>query len=235
MPMLRSTPIFLIVFLVCCLCLANGARAQEEEQTLPIEVALLYDKLSGTVPDFDAYIAANDSLQKTADQFGQNALLEQQRRMLKAIYDGFSEATVLKSVKEIPITMPRPELRRIEMMPVDPFDPILFRLSDDKVYGVFIRNAADLATLKPPFEFEAIKGLDPTMMDKVAALTLRPIAADPEPFPLPDGTPVRVILADVVELRLYTLIDRRLMLQKRFKDWKPAPSKLGALYQSEGQ
>src|SRR5688572_18336423 len=67
----------------------------ETGKSLPIEAALIYNKLLKRQPNYTTIIWHNPIAQKNTRRFGHKAMIEQQRRDLQELYDQIDENTVL--------------------------------------------------------------------------------------------------------------------------------------------
>lgn len=205
--------------------------------TLPIEVALLHSKLLKEEPVYDFFIFANPTFDNSDMTFSRMALMDKERDKLKKIYDDMAEDMLIRTTTELEIAGLNPETQAVSLVAPTSAEPILFDLYGKVTYGVFIRNAADMATLTPPFEAFDIAGVarhDARKTMTRMKLTLRPVAADRTDFPLEDGTNVKVILADIVELKIENKYTGGYALHKTFLNYRPAqPGSTSTLFSPE--
>lgn len=193
-----------------------------ESETLPIEIKMLYYKLLNRTPDYYEIIYSNPEFQNNRHKFGQEVLVNQQHMLLQKLYNEAGKSKQLYVQKPMMASSMSFKGRSILFEPIAIDDPILYKVSDTDVYGIFLRNGNLLASLAPPYEFDDFVSLEGAhMMQKGrfnVQLVLEPVAADPTPFILDNGTSVNVILADIVELKLLEDRDQKLLLYKRFND-----------------
>jgi hypothetical protein len=205
------------------LTLASPAHAQmiaePIQETLPIEIKMLYMKLLKQQPDYDALVTANLSTETTAQQL-------QQQHSLKTIYDHAGTRTPLFVKQKLVITHVDMATQIITFKEPSASDPILFTLGAGESYGVFIRNADILKSLAPPFKFINIEQANAMALSSSPELpveyVLMPLVADPTDFTLADGKTVHVILADVIDFKAFLPDRSRVILHKNFLDI-PAP------------
>lgn len=208
-----------------------------QAETLPIEVALLYHKLLKQDPPYEQLIYSNQSLVKSADGFGQTALIGQQRSALQKMYEGLGDKTLIHSSYRMHMKGVVSDQRRLDLSGIDADIPLIYPLNDSNRYGVFIRNAREVTQLTPPYAFDNFPDLafrfNTGKVVLPVELTLKPVAADTKDFALGNGGRVHVILADVVQINVEDEQGKRVLLQKRFKDWQPDVSDVNQLYQPD--
>ncbi len=197
-------------------------------ETLPIEVALMYSKLIKEEPNLDFLVFANPVFRSDPSKFSEPEAVKAQRDALDKIYKGFTADTLFFAEKDkIKAEALSDEPGVIKIRGLEPDQPIVYELTDSARYGVFLRNATETLRVTGPYEKEDIGALmtlsDEERAKLVVELTLKPIAADQEPYRMEDDTEVKLLLANIVELKLFTADKDKLLLQKRFKNWKPLP------------
>jgi hypothetical protein len=223
---------------MAALFLAMGAHAQTgvhvpppataetaTPDTLPIEISLLHSKLLKELPVYEFLLAANPIYRDSNLSFAQMTLMDQERNKLKSLYENMALDMLIHTTLDVDVTGFDAEKQTVTLKTVNTQEPIIFDLFGRVQYGVFIRNAADLVVLAPPYET-----LDSNAMDIVdarkfmarAKVTLRPVAADATDFLLEDETPVKVILADIVEIKIPNRYSGALALHKTFLNYRPS-------------
>ena len=195
-------------------------------ETLPIEINLMYLKLSKKEPNFDFLVFANPSFRQTEQRVSDSDNIKKERDALQAMFESFTPNTVFYAEKNINLDAYFANNNTIKTEGIEPYDPILYPVTPTDVYGIFIRNARDTLRLRPPFEYGTPSSLMMVEEDKLkdlpAEMTLKPLAADIEPYYTEDNKPIKVIVADIVEIKIYKDKEKTtLLLQKRFKNWKP--------------
>jgi hypothetical protein len=209
---------------------AAGARSYISSppfvETLPIEVALMYAKLNKEEPNFDFLVFANPAFRSDKRKFGDAESIKKERILLETIYKDMAlDRTVFHAEKTLDIITPFTDSTAIRTRGIEPFDPVVYEMTASDAYGVFIRNARDTLKLKVPFETGSI-GTFMEMDQKELAglpveLTLRPLAVDREGYLTDSNRMLKVLIADVVEIKIYNKDKEKLLLQKRFKNWQP--------------
>jgi hypothetical protein len=216
------------------LILAVTPFTASASDSLPIEVALAYYKILGAEPNYAAMIYQNKNLIKNTKGFGQEALREQQKKALQEAFAKTTKDSVLFSSKKMFLDTVDVANRRLVLTGLEPDIPLIFPLSDTDKYGVFIRNVAEVVSMVPPYEFDDFVSLNYEQNHKhfllPTEITLKPVAADVNDFMLNSGTAVHVLVADIVEIKIIDSSGKRLLLQKRFKNWSPEPPKTDSLY-----
>lgn len=204
---------------------AQASDVQLLEETLPIEVKILYYKLLGEIPDFAEIVNSNPALQKRKAEFGYEAILLEQKKMLETMYEDAGLHTMVHAKRRMIINEMKPNVRAIKLEPLRADQPFLFEVGPGDTYGVFVRNTAELHDLKEPFVSDNIISLYANFIGNLRNLNvefiLKPLAADSHGFTMPDGSNVKVILADVVEMRILDPNGSEALLQKRFGGWTP--------------
>lgn len=211
-------------------------QTAQVEETLPIEVALMYYKLLKEEPNFDFLVFASPAFRKDPDKMSDENAVKAQRSALEKIYKSFTPQTVFYAVMPVKMDMQLMDTSTVELSGIEPDAPVIYDMTSSEKYGVFIRNARDTFKMSQPFEViatDAILGLTPEQRKTMdAEMTLRPLASDREEFLTDDDERLRVIVADIVELKIYNEDHTKLLLQKRFKNWRPpAPPPKDALFQ----
>lgn len=193
-----------------------------EEDSLPVEIKLLYMKLLNQTPDFDALIASNRSLNKVNDSFGQAALIAQQKSFLQNLYGKSGPQKNIFLSKKMVMNNANRDTRTLSLAPLNADEPIIMTMNDTEQYGVFLHNGALMETLVAPFEFDdfsSLHNLTSSGKNKFDVhLTVKPIAADPNDFTLASGESVHVILADIVRVKILDPFSGKLLIDKRFED-----------------
>lgn len=204
--------------LLAFLCTGAPAQSAAPQTALPIEIKMLYLKLLNREPDYDTIIRENPAYIADPRRFDNPVIMEQQRAMLKNLYNKSGKSQRLQVYKTIGYDYPDSDARTITTRPIPITDPVIFRVSPTDVYAVFIRNPKDLETLAPPFEYDNFVWLKTAFNNEMnTLLTLQPLAADPEDVTLPSGETVHVVLAKVVRLSLDDPTGDRLLLDKKFE------------------
>lgn len=199
--------------------IAQDMRPPVDAPPLPIEIKMLYMKLLGQKPDYDAIIQSGAAYQENPARFANQAIMDQQRGMLKELYDRAGPDHAFVVQKDMKFMNVDVAARTADTQPI-PFDePIVFSMSPDEKYGLFLRNSKEIEHLSPPYEFDellALRGM--AGIDGYLApvrLTVVPLAADPEDFPLANGDKVKVILAKIVAINVDSMEGDRLVLSKK--------------------
>lgn len=210
--------------LLILLSLSLPVRAQEDtdnapREMLPVEAALLYTKLIKIEPNYNALIASNPSIKNDPARFGNDVLMKQQYAALKNIYDSFTPNKVILLKKRVRVLAVDGEKRIVTIDGLTPDEPFLFPLNDNETYGVFLRNAKEVGTMSPPYEFDDFFSIVKDFT-YAAEITVKPLVADREPFPLADGKFAKPIIGDVVEINLIKQSGNS-VIKKRFTAWKP--------------
>lgn len=195
-------------------------------ETLPIEVNLMYLKLSKKDPNFDFLVFADPTFRDKEQRYSDSDNIKKQRDALQALFDSFNKDTVFYAEKTINLDAYFANNNTIKLEGIEPYEPILYPVTPTDVYGIFIRNARDTLRLRPPFEYGVPSALMMIEAEKLKNLpvemTLKPLVADVEPFYLEENKPIKVLVADIVEVKVYKDAEKTsLLLQKRFKNWKP--------------
>lgn len=221
----RLTDLCIASCLACVLLVAStthGNAQAMENDTLPIEIKMLHLKLMNQKPDFYEIIYSNPEFQANRHKFGQEVLINQQQMVLQKIYDNAGKDKPIfarKVMKTQGMSFPT---RRISFDAIEPTDPILFPVGKDDTYAVFIRNGNVLNALAAPYEFDDFTSLETTNMVQKGLfnvhLVLTPVAADSVPYVMDNGQSVKVILADIAEVKLENNSDKKLLLHKKFND-----------------
>jgi len=212
----RFFALFLVLFLGAMMpALAQGPSTAEP--SLPVEVKLLYFKLLNRTPDYDDIIRNNPTFKDNPARLNNPVVLDQQRNMLKGLYDktGLNQKLVIrKKLNFVSVDLSR---RTAITQPITIDDPVIYRFSDTEKYAIFIRNPKDIETLKPPFEFDDFAALNLiSNYGADATMIVQPLAADPQDFTLKSGDVVHVILAKVTALSIDQPDGSKLILDKRF-------------------
>jgi hypothetical protein len=194
-------------------------------ETTPLEVALLYYKLLHIDPPYDSFIYNNEGLLKKTDGFGQGTVLNQQRDIMHKIYDGFNDTSIITSSSKVTIVSSPMDTEIVTMTGIAPDLPLIYKLSNNDRYGIFIRNAKETGIVSPPYALEDFNKLVSSYngLKNIAPveLLLKPVVADAKPFRLNTGDDVKVVVADIVEMRILDRKHQQVLLKKRFKNWKP--------------
>lgn len=221
--MFRLTALLLLLFL--WVAPAAAQTLTPDGKSLPIAVAMLYEKLLGREPDFAALVTRYSSEDSQKPGFGQEALVKQRILALREIYESLNDQTVLpgQALWRIEGVNESEQSARLTLTPETHF---AFTPFPDETYGVFIHNLDEVRDLKPPYLHYGIKDIAKVAKRDGASVEayvlLRPIAADPEDFILEDGASVKVLLAEIVEVKLFFPGRQTPFLHKRFNDWRPA-------------
>lgn len=225
---MRIFPLILALFVA----VAPVARAQDpgvpppqKEQSLPVEVALIYSRLLGQPVDYDALMVLNETQATDKAAFGQAALRAYQREGLKKIYDSYGDDTVLYVRKRVIFDTVDSGLRTAKITNILSDEPFLYNLTATDRYGVFVVNAKELEEIKPPYRYDDFphlvsSGPGPTKTYP-AEIILKPVAADTQPFTLKDGTSVKPLLTHIVDIMVFDENGKDIVIHKRFKDWMP--------------
>lgn len=202
--------------------LSSASAQVAEDDTLAIEIHMLYLKLLNRQPDYSALIYSNPEFQSSPKKFGQEAILNQQFRLLQTIYNEAGKSKPIYHSKDLPAVEFSRNARQIHFNAIPMTEPLLFALSETETYGVFIRNGDLLERIAPPYEFDDFTSISNLMAIRKgfirAQFMLEPIAADTTPFPLESGENVNVVLADLIELKLIDETSGKLLLHKKFND-----------------
>lgn len=193
-----------------------------EDDSLPIEIHMLYLKLLNRQPDYSALIYSNPEFQSSPKKFGQEAILNQQFRLLQTLYNEAGKSKPIYLSKDIPVVEFSRGGRLLHFNAIPMTEPLLFPLDETDTYGVFIRNGDLLERVAPPYEFDDFTSISNIITVKKgfirAQFMLEPVAADDKPFPLENGQSVHVVLADLIELKLIDEASGKLLLHKKFND-----------------
>lgn len=207
------------------LCFGFAAPVQAQSMandTLPIEVMLLHNKLLGRTPDYMTIIYKNPEFSRIRDREGQDAMIQQQRLLLERLYNNAGKNTPVFVHKDMVATGLVIRSRQIGFAPLTPDEPFIFRADDNNIYAIFVRNGSVLERLAAPFEFDDFISLDREFnverKNMRLQLALLPIAADDKPFALASGESVRVILADISEIKIESKSNKKLLLYKKLND-----------------
>ena len=195
-------------------------------ETLPIEVAMMYSKLLKEEPNFDFLVFANPAFREDPGKFSDPEAIKAERAALEKLYKSFTPETVFFAEKEkLEIELPDEPPQSIKLRGLEPDLPFIYGMTESDRYGLFIRNAQDSFDMVAPYEkvdWKALNELSEEDRTKlVAEVTLKPVASDRDPYKLEDETEVKIVLANLVELKLFTPDKSKLLMQKRFKNWKP--------------
>lgn len=214
-------------------------------ETLPVEVSLMYSKLLKDTPNFDFLVFANPDFRKNIERYSDASAVKKEKAALEAIYNGFNEQTLFYSEKTVQMNLSDADIEVIKIRGIEPFEPIIYEMTSTDKYGLFIRNASSTLRLSPPFEvLEASRILDmpdDALAEVVAEMTIKPLVADREDFEIESdplmrrSKKVKVLVGDIVELKLFDKDKEHLLLQKRFKNWKPyVPPKEDEAFRADG-
>lgn len=192
--------------------------------TVPVQVALMYDKLLGIKPDFQAIMELNQNLKEDPTKFGNDVLRKQQMAILQKTYAEQSKDSVFLIKRRVTVKKVDDATQTVTIDGLTDTDPFLFPLTDDDQYGIFLHNSKDMLSFGPPFEYKyfySFAGYE--IKDKTFPLEIlvRPVAADRQPFPLEDGTQVKPVIADIVQITILDPDGKQVALVKRFNGWQP--------------
>lgn len=212
------------------------AHAQEDpatkapmRDTLPVETALMYDKLLNIQPDYAELMNLNPATRSDPKRFGNDALMKVQESSLRKIYDDFKAGdTVMMVKKRLKVIDVNNDKRLVAIDGLTPDEPFVYALTDTEQYGVFLRNAKDVLAMAPPYEYDEFYLLAEYINPSItfpAEIIVQPVVADTQPFPMADGSVVKPILADIVEITLLHPDGQRVALVKRFNGWSPEKKK----------
>lgn len=228
-----------MILTILALVAAHTAFAQQQQpvtppmkDTVPIQVALMYDKLLNVQPDLVSLMELNPYFKEDPQRFGNEVMRQQQLDELKKMYDGFGKETVFLVKKRLTIKNVDSETKKVTMEGLTPDDPFIFDLTEKDRYGIFLRNPDQALTLESPYEFEEfylLYGYQTKGTTFPTEIVVRPVAADKEPFPLADGQSVKPVIADVVEITVLNPDGQRIALIKRFNGWQPVSTKSPSL------
>lgn len=200
-------------------------RAQVSvDDSLAIEVMMLHEKMLERTPDYMTIILANPEFALAAkrDGFGQSALINQQRILLERLYNESGPNKPLYATKRMIPSSINEHGRIILFDRIEPDDPFLFRVTPDNAYAIFVRNGEVLSRLRPPYEFDDFVSLKRTSHAQKGRFsvqfTLKPVAADDRPFALSAQESVKVLLAEITEIRIEEDGSRKLLLYKKLND-----------------
>jgi hypothetical protein len=201
----------------------------EYQESLAVEVAMMYYKLLNQQPNFDFLVFANPVFRNDPAKMGDSEMIKQERAMLKAVYDSFTPNSIMFAEREVDVEVKAPDFTTIRVTGIEPYEPFTYEMTTADQYGIFIRNARDTLRLKAPFITGSPRAFIQKKSDEapkyIAELTLKPLIADKELFETEEGDRLKIIVADVVEIKLYNEDKSVLLLQKRFKDWSPVVPK----------
>jgi hypothetical protein len=214
-----KTP-FLLVLAALFSVLAPPVSAMPE--SLPVEVALLYQKLINEMPSYDRYIYSNKDIILPDNETARSEVLEKHRDDLRLFYEKASRDTLI--VSHSPLKLSDVDLAKKRFaFDMNPDEPLIFRPSEGESYGVFIRNALETIFLVPPYiayqEIAAAENLTTPGTEVSVELILKPLGADRKPIRL-NKELIRPILADAVSLKVFDASGKTI-LEKRFGGWLP--------------
>jgi hypothetical protein len=204
-----------------------SAKPKEElfTETLPVEVALMYMKLNKEQPNFDFLVFANPSFRNDPEKFSDNEAIKSSRAVLEKIFSSFNPETVFYAEKVIDADVDIRRINNIKISGIEPYEPIVYEMTATDRTGLFIRNARSTLQLKEPFEYGSAANIQGLSFENrkglPVELTIKPLAIDTEGYMMDDGKVIKVLIVDVVEMKIYSKDKERLLLQKRFKNWRP--------------
>lgn len=194
------------------------------QEVLPVEVALMYHKLLERRPNLDVLVFANPSFRNNPEKIADADAIRKERELLEAVYNSFDKDTVFFVEKNVDVEVKPTNLSVVRVIGVEPYEPFIYEMTDAEKYGIFIRNARDTLMLRPPFSQGLVANIvkqEDSSTEYIAEMVLKPLVADKEVYETEDGEKLKIIIADVVEIKLYDKDKSRLLLQKRFKNWTP--------------
>ncbi len=210
---------------------ADVTRAHAQEppvqvlhEAFPVEVALTYDKLTGITPDYDALMALNPAVKRDPNRFGSDVLYQQRVSLLRHTYDDLNQDSVLMVKKRVTVKEANPSKHTITMEGLTPDEPIVFDLTATERYGIFLRNAKDVLTMIAPFHYEEyfyLQAYSNIGVTYPVQIVVKPVMADTVPFVMADGTSIKPIIADIVEITLFGDDGVNIAAVKRFDEWQP--------------
>lgn len=194
-------------------------------ESLPIEVSMMYSKLIKEEPNFDFLVFANPVFRNNPDKYADPEQIKVARNGLEKLYKSFNADTVFYAEKDVEVRMEADEGDVVHVRGIEPYEPIKYDLTDTEKYGVFIVNARETLNIEAPYEAKDLVALvslpEKERKHLVAEITYKPLTVDRENFALESGEQVKVLVANIVELKLYNEDKTTLYFQKRFKGWKP--------------
>lgn len=200
---------------------------KQRPATLPIEVAMIHAKLSNTAPDFEQMAMESPAVQN-ADSFGREALLAEGKSTLEKVFKTLKRDTLIIVREAVPISESSPSEKTISFNGLDADTPLMFKVGDT-TYGIFIRNAKDMVLpMQEPYyesgDWISLQRLTMEQASPLVELTLKPVGADPESFTTYQDDVVKPVIADLIEIKVYSPTDpTRVLLVKR--DPKAYPEK----------
>lgn len=191
------------------------------QDTLPLEIALIYHKLINSSPNFEE-MAKYSPQYINSPEIGKDLILTKQANFIENLYQTIDEETPIFVIDNFIIDEIKDDSSVADKNTPseDPDDEnVLFRLPEmsiklhyiydfaGKTYIVFIRNAENFQILEdtPTYVQNNFLSLARRKYKVGAELRLKPVAADVKPY-IKDGEPMRLILADFVLVRF---IDNR--------------------------
>lgn len=216
-----------IRLLIICLIIGVSfpSFAMEEigappEPTLPVEVALTYEKKSNKSPDFEALAKKSPSYIKAPD-FAKNVLLDKEKRALEDIYNSIDDKSGFVVFEDFHIK----EIDRAgNSFSFKDFNENTNYTYDfnGETYAVFIRNIEDYQKL--PLHKQTSFYIAGALVENTtiaAELILRPTFVDEKPFTLEDSSKAKLILSDIVDIKLIRYESGKVFYHDIATEWKP--------------
>ncbi len=213
---------YLIAFILVTSAATAHAQTNNSRQkeSLPIEIQLVYMKLLKQVPNYETLISSNSALKQANETEVDPIAFLKNKKLLTDLYDHAGMNTPIYGHGKLSVTNVDATTRIPTFKPPLSDEPLVFTTETGESFGVFIRNTKTLETIQPPYVSINADELQKTIYSFPEGIpvdyVLKPIAADTKDYTTPDGKPVHVILADVIDLKVYTAKGDYLILHKNF-------------------
>ncbi len=171
--------------------------------SIPVEIAMMYQKVQGQIPDFEKLALLTPNYQKAPD-FAKTEVLYSQAKTLKNIFHDDARMNHIVVLDDLLIDTYNPQNYEFSFRDFD-FDKYYLYIYGDETYILFIRNIDDYQIFKANNKSHGFISSAYIKNDYVAAeLILKPVRADINPYIMDDKTPANLILADLEEIKLVT-------------------------------
>jgi hypothetical protein len=195
-------------------------------EALPIEISLIHAKLMNENPNLDYMVFSDPMFRDAKTSFSDTESIKQYRDKLQHVFSSFKVGKVIAISSFVAV---KPTEGETGIVGIEPDLPYVYKMNDNDMFGVFILNAKDTFTLKPPFEqggLESLASYKEQQLKKMPVqMIIRPKVADREPYFLENGETVKPLISEIVELRILSQDKRQILLSKRFKNWIPEVEK----------
>lgn len=202
------------------------SRSLLRPDTTPVEVLFLYDKMMRIKPFFEAMVYSSPAYRANPEAFAEYKTRKSIADALRGLYEHTGPETVVYQHPIVGIEDFDAQMRGITLTGIDPDQSFNFYASAVDPLAIFARNAREAAMMAPPYvheDFQAIAMLsDIDRQALTAEVTLKPLSVDVNNVKNDKWrTRTKVIVADVVEIKLFDPSGTRILLHKLFKGWTP--------------